>query len=86
LTVAENPRTESLFAEEKAYSSSIPLRNLVLIGQETVAANPELNNEASATKDKEEIKRLARPQSIGSIFEYRNKVLLRYKFMTGCLW
>jgi hypothetical protein len=70
VTVAENPSTESLFSEEKAYSSSIPLRLLVANGH--CAANPELKNEARTIKTAQ--KRLAWPQCIsvmGILFNFR---------------
>jgi hypothetical protein len=70
VTVAENPSTESLFAEEKAYSSPIPPSLLVANGH--CAANPELKNEARTIRTAQ--KRLAWPQCIsvmGILFNFR---------------
>ena len=70
MTVAENPSTESLFAEEKAYSSPIPPSLLVANGH--CAANPELRNEARTIRTAQ--KRLAWPRCIsvmGILFNFR---------------
>jgi hypothetical protein len=69
VTVAENPSTESLLAEEKAYSSPIPPSLLVANGH--CAANPELKNEARTIRTAQ--KRLAWPQCIsvmGILFQF----------------
>jgi hypothetical protein len=60
VTVAVNPSTESLFAEEKGYESSIPPCLLTVNGHG--AANPELKNEARTNRTAQ--KRFACPQCI----------------------
>jgi hypothetical protein len=59
VTVAVNPSTESLFAEENAYESSIPC---LLTANGHGAANPELKNEVRTNRTAQ--KRLACPQCI----------------------
>jgi hypothetical protein len=69
VTVAENPSTESLFAEEKAYSSPIPPSLLVANGH--CAANPELKKEARTIRTAQ--KRLAWQciSVMGILFNFR---------------
>jgi hypothetical protein len=78
VTVAENPSTESLFAEEKAYSSPIPPSLLIANGHGN--AKTELKNEARTNRTAQ--KRLACPQCISVV-----GIVMKYSIIaTNICW